>query len=208
MRSLPPRLVTALLCGAGILSACGPALKQSEDFTPLRVRQVVFDDECGLQRYFDQDPGNYEQRGDFNVGAEGHRTAGHATYRLIPGAQTRTFVGLVQRLYRRVPPLPSDEPLRVTVQYQESKGRRVLPIGAETVIDQQDESIELPYHPCIGAFFFAAEQYAMRGGWGQTCEAGDTCSAVPSSEEAVTTPQRPVETEDDQHQHEKPPAVP
>lgn len=156
--------VQVVLAWAVALAACGPALRQSETFTPDRVKAVTFDDECGLQGYFDGRPGEYQQKSDFNVGAEGHRTAGSVEYTLSPGVQAKTFVELVGRLYERVPQLSAEEPLTVTIAYQQAEGRRSLPINADTTVEQGSsaERLELPYHPCIGAFFFGAEQYAMR----------------------------------------------
>jgi hypothetical protein len=151
------------LFSAGSALGCGPTLQSHEDFTPERVREIMFDDVCQLQRYFDALPPKYQQRSDFSVGAEGHRTSGTVVYRLTPGPQTDAFAGLVERLYRRVPPLPRDRPLDVTVQYQQSKKLRTLPIGAETIVAlPPDAEVELPYHPCVGAYFFGHEHYAAR----------------------------------------------
>lgn len=151
----------ALLIMAG---GCGPALRQSEDFTPERVHEVMFEDVCQLQPYFDTNPGALQQVSSFSVSGKGpHSDAGGITFRLRPGPQTEALSKLVRRLYKRAPPLGRDHAIMATVIYHINAKRRIMPINAVSTIAVDGQEFELPYHPCLGAFFFGREYYQIRG---------------------------------------------
>lgn len=157
-----PLLALATVAAGVWLGGCGPALKQGDEFTRERVREIMFDDVCQLQTYFDEGAPAYHQETDVNVSAPGHRRAGIATYRLDGSRQIRAFNELVQHLYKRVPKLPEDKTVRVTVHYQVSGDRRTMPITAKSTIAVDKEETTLPYHPCLGAYFFGQYHYEIR----------------------------------------------
>jgi hypothetical protein len=160
------------------LVGCGPALKTGGDFTPKRVRALMFADVCGLQHYFDSNAPVLRPRADQSIsaspdkptpaaGRKGQLAWGTATFILAKKRVQDAFAALVRRLYKRVPDIGSAEktapPISVTVRYHMRSGRRTMPIGAETVVERSKTSVEIPYHPCVGAFFFGREYYQIRG---------------------------------------------
>lgn len=157
-----PILALAIVTSGSWIGGCGPALKQGDEFTRERVRGIMFDDGCQLQTYFDEGAPTYHQETDVNVSAQGHRRAGIATYRLENRRQVRAFNDLTQRLYKRVPPLPEGKTVRVTIHYQVTGKRRTMPINAETTIALGKQQTTLPYHPCLGAYFFGQQHYEIR----------------------------------------------
>jgi hypothetical protein len=146
------------------LAACGPALKQSEDFTPKKVRAYAFDDTCKLQGYFDSDAKPIRPASEsYLSGSKEGAAVGKATFH-VQGRASKMLGRLLDRFYDRVPDPKGEAPVTVTVQFYTRDGNRRLPIGAVTrlsVGDDEDE-VELPYHPCLDAFFFGRAHYAMR----------------------------------------------
>jgi hypothetical protein len=155
------RLATliAVLAAAG----CGPTLKRSVDFTPDKVRETLFADSCGLQRYFDAAPPALKLVVDQNTSVDPTVAWGRATYHLTHTPQALALRRLLRRLYRRVVLTALGRGVQLDVRYQIRQGRRQMPIGAETVIrGLSPEPQSLPYHPCLGAFVFGQHHYALR----------------------------------------------
>jgi hypothetical protein len=153
-----------VLCPA-LLAACSPALRRTETFTPQRVMEVQFEDRCRLQSHFDlhEEPLAVVSEQSM-AGAEA--SAGKITYRLPVGPDRAAFLRLLGEYYRRVPALDDRAPLLVTVLFvhklDRSGAAQHMPIGAETEVIAGRDSFQLPYHPCLGAFFFGRPYYAMR----------------------------------------------
>jgi len=150
-------LLTLLAAG---LAGCGPRLREQTEFTPEKVRKVLFADTCRLQRLFDRH-GGLKPRANVVVDVGDRLKGGRATFELRGGPHLEAFARLVRRLYTRVPKL-GGRPLRVVALYRQRVKRRTMPIGAVTEVFRGDQLIELPYHPCVGAFFFGADHYAIR----------------------------------------------
>ena len=148
--------IKSAVLGLGLCLGCGPQLRQTEKFTPDRVRQMTFDDECELQTFHDSRKAGLKAVGFFSV-----NDGGHAEFKLAE-ADASAFTRLAKRLYRRLPKLPAGQEASMKVPFQESHGHRGIPIGGKVSVKWGDEEFELPYHPCISAFFYGAEQYRMR----------------------------------------------
>lgn len=147
------------------LGACatGPKLKTEETFDPARVRAIVYDDICELQGYFDDGPAPLKISNETRVeGRKDGRLIGTMTVEVRDRSQLADLVAMLGRLYARLPDLSEATTLQVRIPYYADDGRRAIPIGAEPVLLLADKEVTLPYHPCIGAFFFGAEAYAAR----------------------------------------------
>ncbi|PIE19350.1 MAG: hypothetical protein CSA65_02660 [Proteobacteria bacterium] len=156
------RLPLALVCTA---MGCGPTLREPTTFTPDKVREALFADRCRLQRYYDTNPPPLRLLVDQNVSADPRVAWGRATYALQSKPQRAELDALLRRTYRRLElaPHPMSKEVQLDVRYQIRRGRRQLPIGARTVIrGLSNDPIELPYHPCIGAFVFGRHHYDLR----------------------------------------------
>ena len=155
---------TAVLFAMILQAGCGPTLQRSETFTPKRVRAAIFTDECRLQNYFDRGSPPLALMTDQNVSADSKLAWGRATYVAQTPVQQRALVGVLRRTYRRLK-LGSTlaKTLQIEVRYHILQGRRQVPIGARTVIrGLTPEPLDLPYHPCIGAFVFGRHTYSLR----------------------------------------------
>lgn len=150
------------------LPACGPSLQQSDDFTPKKVREIKFSDQCQLQRYFDGQPPPLRPVGENSFGKNPRNgQAGKLTFQLRDPKQMQMFVTLIRRHYKRLPAwLAQVKDQRVTVGFYRKGDSHHMPIGAEIVLEHQndDDETTLPYHPCLGAFFFGQGYYGMRRG--------------------------------------------
>jgi len=160
MRAL---LVLGLLGAAG----CGPALRSFEIFTPDRVRDVQFNDQCKLQGYFDGNPAEPQEESESSVTGGRGRAFGRVIYLLEPGSVQSTFRRIVDSYYKDLPPLASSRPLRVTVNFTTSCQTRTtafrqIPIGSRTELEWEGGTTSLPYHPCLSAFFFGRPYYEAR----------------------------------------------
>ena len=144
-----------------LLAACSPSLRQAESFTPKRVNEVVFDDTCRLQGYFDGNPSLPRPQSETSVsGSRDGATVGRVTFHIAQGGGRSALRRLLARHYRRLPPLQGE--MRVTVRFYASGGSRQMPIGAGSQLEVGGKEVSLPYHPCLGFFFFGQEHYAMR----------------------------------------------
>jgi hypothetical protein len=158
--------------GAAGCQSAGTAtrLKHEQVFTPLRTRQVVYDDTCQLQEYFSNQKHDYfiadtESEETTSPKAEEERGPGveQITYMLAPGVQTRTFKRLLGQIYDRIPRFRRWDIIRVTVSYVElGGGFRAMPIGSLIRITLPHGIYELPYHPCMNAFFLGKKVYTLR----------------------------------------------
>ncbi len=146
-----------------LASGCGPALVQSEEFTPNRIREIKFADTCKLQPYFNGNPEKLFKRSEVSMGAEGvDKKAGKMTFEIKPGPQSDTFFRLVDATYKRVPRVNREALAAATVPFLHRKGQLQMPIGATIVVESGEQEFELPYSPCMGAFFFGRSYYLMR----------------------------------------------
>ena len=111
-------LATLLLVG------CGPALVKSEEYTPRKIREIKFADTCQLQPYFDTNPEKLFKQSEVSVGAEGtKKKAGRITFAIKPGPQSATFFRLMDKNYKRVPPVDRSSPSAATVAFLHRKGQ-------------------------------------------------------------------------------------
>ena len=146
-----------------LTSGCGPALVQAEEFTPNRIREIKFADTCKLQPYFNDNPVKLFKRSEVSVGADGaNKKAGKMTFEIKPGPQSDTFFRLVDATYKRVPPVNRTVTMAATVAFLHPRGQLQSPTGPTVVVESGEQEFELPYSPCMGAFFFGREYYVMR----------------------------------------------
>lgn len=151
--------LAALLVATG----CGPALVQTEEFTPKKIREIKFGDTCKLQPYFNANSDKLFKRSEVSVGADGaDKKAGKMTFEIKQGPQSDTFYRLVDATYKRVPKVDRSAPMAATVAFLHRKGQLQMPIGATIVVETGEQEYELPYSPCMGAFFFGRGYYVMR----------------------------------------------
>lgn len=160
-RSAILRLI--LICSFAFCAGCGPALLKKRKFTPKAVKSLFFSDECKLQGYFNKGP-TYKAETVQVVSSKGFVNAGHIIFLVSKKKDLDVFIDLVNRLYKRVPDLTKLGPLRVMARYQERQKRRSFPIGANIEIEygKKEKTIELPYHPCLGGYFYGKDHYRIR----------------------------------------------
>ncbi|MCB9557619.1 MAG: hypothetical protein H6707_16035 [Deltaproteobacteria bacterium] len=151
--------VLAVCCG--IISACGPTLRGSADFSPQKVRSMLYDDVCKLQAYFDENTQPHNPETDFNIDSGGKAAVGKAAFKLT-AKQREVFVALVKRLYKRTEKITPQATVRVVIPYHLRDQQRTMPIGANATIERTSGELRLPYHPCVGAFFFGERYYKLR----------------------------------------------
>ena len=142
---------------------CGPTLVKSEEYTPRRVREIKFSDSCQLQPYFDANPEQLFKKSEVAMGAENNnKTAGKITFAIKPGPQADTFFRLVDASYTRVPQVNREAAAEATVPFLNRRGQVQMPIGSEIQVQSGEREFTLPYSPCMGAFFFGRNYYAVR----------------------------------------------
>ena len=146
-----------------LVAGCGPVLVNQEEFTPSRIKEIKFADACQLQPYFDANPEKLFKRSEVSVGAVGaNKTAGKITFEIKQGPQAATFYRLMDANYKRVPPVDRAVSAAATVAFLHRRGQIQMPIGATILVESGDKEFELPYTPCMGAYFFGRKYYNMR----------------------------------------------
>ncbi|MBW2732173.1 MAG: hypothetical protein JRH20_07245 [Deltaproteobacteria bacterium] len=160
-------LLALLVCVSS--AGCGPSLKRDEVFKPKRVREVMFNDECQLQSYFDAAPTPPKLLTQQNVSTDPRFAVGEATFELTNPKNLKVFWTILRLLYTKIPPLPATaKKIAVDLRYHLVGERTALPIGAKTKVEVQMNAnadhleLDLPYHPCVGAFFYGREHYRIR----------------------------------------------
>lgn len=134
---------------------------------------------CRMQEYFDQrnaanapplrvvDEDMTEARG---VNQEGdrreHQTSlGEGTYVVSDIAARRRLRRLLRDEYDRLPEVArihNEDPVRVHVHFWSSGPIRRLRPDRAVEIHIADNTLTLPFNPCVGEFLFGAEAYGIR----------------------------------------------
>ena len=134
-------------------TGCGPTLKDSHEWNQRAVRAAFFHDVCKLQSYFET-AHQPKPTTDTSVNSNGD-----AIFKLR-SVETVALSRLVERFYKRAPALRGE--VVAYVQYHLKGRHRTVPVGASTDLVVNGTSVSLPYHPCVGAFFFGEQRYRAR----------------------------------------------
>lgn len=160
------RLWISLFAFFGI-TACGIAV--SRQWGPATLSEVIYDDRCELQEYFDR-MALGAVRAPEVIGTqemektEGKRASGGRTrYRFSTDGQLATLRAVLAHNWRRIPESLADaSQVDVKVRWSERAENRfvVMTEAAELIIDQ--DSYALPYHHCLSALLFGQSLYRSR----------------------------------------------
>ncbi len=167
-------VTTALLSTAG----CGPTVRR--DLSAVPQRQITFDDMCRMQDYFDQRNASHARRGFRAIEETSNETAatepdehgrmrraviGEGTYVVSDRSARRRLQRLLADEYTRMPAFDvTGDGVRVHVHvgwWASGEMRRLRP-DRPIVLSSGDQTVELPFNPCVGEFLFGAPIYALR----------------------------------------------
>lgn len=152
---------TTIGLAALVCTACGPQLKQHESFSPDRVRQIQFDDSCELAGYMARRR-PLRPKQSFSLGIGDGSARGKARYKIDKSSDIEEFWRIVRRYYQDVPSVSRSGEIVATVRYAREQQQIAMPIGASIEVAVGEAQFELPYHPCLGAFFLGDETYRIR----------------------------------------------
>jgi hypothetical protein len=167
-------VVSLALLGA---LGCGPAARR--DLASIPLRQITYDDMCGLQDHFDQrataHAGAFRAMSEQSTettreepdehGRPRRVVLGDGTYLIAERSDLVRLRQLLRDEYRRLPELHllrrgADVRLHVGWVQTGALRRARSDIPLEVTVD--GETTELPAHPCVGEFLFGDDAYTMR----------------------------------------------
>lgn len=155
--------------GAGGLAVVSCGIGLHGELNQVAPQDVVFEDRCGLQDYFDTlslrkaQPPTVLSTHELER-TEGHRSAGGRTkFAFETEFQLRTVRRLLSTFWTRVPePLLKRYPIELEVHWSERAGVRRVVTDADAEIAVAGETWALPYHVCLSELLFGAPLYATR----------------------------------------------
>jgi hypothetical protein len=153
--------------GAVLMLGCG--IKLRRDLSSVRPEEVVYDDACGLQDYFDaiearqaEAPRVLHTREVEKV--EGKRAVGGiTTIAFETEFQLRHLRRLLAANWARLPePLMKARRVEVEAQWAEKAAVRRVVTTKPVEISAGDDSWSLPYQVCLSDLLFGASLYKTR----------------------------------------------
>lgn len=149
------------------VAACGIALtRRGENAT---LSEVIYDDRCGLQDYFDRmalgaihPPEVIETQEMEKV--EGKRASGGKTrYRFSTDGQLATLRTVLSQHWRRLPQSLADaQQVDLNVRWSERAENRFVVMTEDAELMIGGESHTLPYHHCLSALLYGQGLYQSR----------------------------------------------
>jgi hypothetical protein len=177
-----------LFVGAIIASAaCGIAIRR--DLSTVRPGQVGYDDMCGLQEYFDAleiktSPPPRLVSGMDVEGTHGGRQVQGGTERFAfeNDFLLRHLRRVLDENWRRLPEAVASAPkIEVEVKWSERAGAKRVVTEEDAELILGDQTVSLPYHPCLSELLYGEPLYRQRRTMWQLPLPG-----VPAARPAVT----------------------
>jgi hypothetical protein len=155
------------LCGAVGLLACGVGVKR--DLSKSTPNQVLMDDTCGLQDYFDEisakavDPPVLVHSQEIENVAKDQTMGGTSSYSVGPGLSRATLRRLLDENWKPLPPhVASAERLELNVRWAEKASSRWVVTNENWVLRADGRSYDMAFHPCLTSFLFGERLYSLR----------------------------------------------
>jgi hypothetical protein len=156
------------LVGAAVLAGCA-VIKVGRDLSMVPVQQVVYDDMCGLQQYFDEiaggtiKPPRVVRTTEFEK-TEGKRAGGgKTTFAFETHDQIATLRRVLQQNWKKVPPeLLAADRVEIEVHWAERASVRRAVTDDVASISDGKESWDMKYQVCLSELLFGAPLYATR----------------------------------------------
>lgn len=158
--------VALALSAGGALVGCGIALQR--DLHTVKPAEVVYDDMCGLQEYFDalhdltiQPPEAVFERE--LAGKNDKALGGRIRYRFTTDFQLHYLHELLAKNWKRLPaPLMSAKEVDLEVAWAEKAGVRRVITEEPATLEADHKTYELPYQVCLSDFLFGSDLYDTR----------------------------------------------
>lgn len=155
--------------GLGVFGLAGCGITIQRDLSAIKPGEVVFDDMCGLQTYFDglHDSSIAPPREVFGTdlsGATAEKASGGKTrYRFETEFQLTHLRKVLTENWGQLPPEVAKAPaVDIEVEWSEKASvKRVVTTGP-AVLGVSDKNYELPYHVCLSDLLFGEALYNTR----------------------------------------------
>lgn len=156
------------MVGAGLLLV-GCGIRVLRDFTGTKVQDIIYDDRCDLQEYFDTMASRKVARPvvlrstDIGKFDRDRASGGKTTFGIQTDFQRAHFRRLLTQNWRNLPAeVLTANALEVQVRWAEKAGTRRVVTTESAVIAANGREFELPYHICLSEFLFGESLYAVR----------------------------------------------
>jgi hypothetical protein len=165
------------------------------DLSGVKPPEVVFDDRCGLQEYFDAlaassalaPPAEVSGQG-VGTNSDGEALGGTARFVFASEFQIHYLRRLLDENWKRVPPaLMSAERVELEVRWSQKAGVRRVVTTEGASIATADDSWYLPYHVCLSDLLFGEDLYKTRRAFLQLPPAKPSRFIKPGAASAVAS---------------------
>jgi hypothetical protein len=150
-----------------LLVGCGIGIQR--DLSTMKPPEVVYDDVCGLQEYFDAlkspqvSPPSEAFAQDFSKDGSDKGLGGTTRFRFSSEFQMHYFRRLLTENWKRLPPEVMKAPsIDLEVKWSQKAGLKRVVTTEDALVTVGDKSWDLPYHVCLSDMLFGAELYETR----------------------------------------------
>jgi hypothetical protein len=158
-----------LLCAASLLLAAGCGVTVKRDLSETKAAEVVFDDLCGLQEYFDAlkdhtlSPPAEAFANDIQADDKARPTGGRKRFRFETEFQLHYLRHVLDANWKSVPiEVAKASKVELEVSWSEKAGVARVVTDDEALLSVGPQTWTLPYHVCLSDLLFGESLYNTR----------------------------------------------
>jgi hypothetical protein len=156
-------VVLLALCGIG----CGIVVARR--FGQASMNEIIYDDKCDLQEYFDRiemgiiHPPAQVQSSELERTQGKRASGGISSYAFTSDGQLAALRKMLAANWRRIPEeVKTAERIEVEVRWSERAENRFVVMDQDAELRIGRQGFALPYHHCLSALLFGEALYHMR----------------------------------------------
>jgi hypothetical protein len=169
MRWIKIILAALLVVALPTAAMIGCAVGVRRDLSKTSPNEVIFDDHCQLQDYFDdmarglESPPTVLRSDEIQTLDSDRSLGGRSAYRLAANTSLKAFRKLLGENWKPVPAeiLQADE-IDIEVRWCEKVGTRWVVNDDKVKLSGGGEAVSLAPHPCLTSFLFGKDLYDRR----------------------------------------------
>ena len=159
-------LLGAAFAAATLTAGCGVTVQR--DLSTTKASEVVFDDMCGLQDYFDglKDTSLSPPAEAFAqdmTNDKGTAAGGRTRFVFASEFQLHHLKKVLAENWKRLPEgVPAAQKIEIEVRWSEKAGLKRVVTNEEAILQVGDQQLFLPYHVCLSDMLFGESLYDTR----------------------------------------------
>jgi hypothetical protein len=162
-------LKRAWLVGGALVAAVGCGISIGRDLREVSPQQVIYDDSCKMQQYYDEialgimHPPAITASKEVEHTSGAQPTGGVTTFAFEDDMQLKLVRRVLEENWSKLPPkLMAARRVELQVKWAEKAGVRRVVTTEDAQITYDDTTSYLPYHVCLSELLFGAPLYRTR----------------------------------------------